>query len=202
MILGITFAFAAAVQPGPLQTYIISQTLTKGWKRTLPAALAPVISDGPIIVLVLFVLTNLPKDFLNVLQIGGGIFLLYLAYCTVKTWQRFDLKEEYNPQSKRQTLFKAAVVNLLNPNPYLGWSLVMGPLLLKGWHESPANGMALLISFYTTIVIGLAVTIFLFTAAKGLGSKTNKLLLGISVIALACFGLYELWSGIFSYLRH
>ena len=53
MILGITFAFAAAVQPGPLQTYIVSQTLTKGWKRTLPAMFAPVLSDGPIIILVL-----------------------------------------------------------------------------------------------------------------------------------------------------
>ena len=196
IILGITFAFAAAVQPGPLQTYLISQTLTKGWKRTLPAVFAPIISDGPIIFLVLFILTNLPKSFLNVLQIGGGVFLLYLAYNTYKTWKKFDPKEEHNVQSKQQTLFKAVLVNILNPSPYLGWSLVMGPLLLKGWHESAANGIALIVSFYVTIVTGLAITVFLSAAAKGLGSKTNKMLLGISAIALACFGLYELWSGL------
>ena len=201
MILGITFAFAAVVQPGPLQAYLISQTLTKGWKRTLPAALAPIISDGPIILLVLFILTNLPKSFLNVLQIGGGIFLLYLAYNTFKTWKKFDPKEEHNVHSKQQTLFKAVVVNILNPSPYLGWSLVMGPLLLKGWHENPANGIALIISFYVTIVVGLATTVFLSAAAKSLGSKTNKILIGISAFALACFGLYELWSGITAYLK-
>ena len=31
LIFGITYAFAAAVQPGPFQTYIISQTLNRGW---------------------------------------------------------------------------------------------------------------------------------------------------------------------------
>ena len=60
LILGATYAFAAAVQPGPLQTYLIAQTLRNGWRRTLPAALSPVMSDGPVILLVLLVLTRLP----------------------------------------------------------------------------------------------------------------------------------------------
>ena len=54
LILGISFAFAAAVQPGPLQTYIISQTLKNGWRSTLPASFAPLLSDGPILILVVF----------------------------------------------------------------------------------------------------------------------------------------------------
>jgi len=53
---GIGYGFAAAVQPGPFQTYITAQTLSSGWRNTLPAALAPLISDGPIIALVLLVL--------------------------------------------------------------------------------------------------------------------------------------------------
>jgi threonine/homoserine/homoserine lactone efflux protein len=52
LILGMAYAFAAAVQPGPLQTYLISQTLSHGWRRTLPAAFSPLIGDGPVIVLV------------------------------------------------------------------------------------------------------------------------------------------------------
>jgi threonine/homoserine/homoserine lactone efflux protein len=32
LLQGITYGFAAAVQPGPLQTYLISQTLRNGWR--------------------------------------------------------------------------------------------------------------------------------------------------------------------------
>ena len=60
LILGITYAFTAAVQPGPFQTYLISQTLSNGWRSTLPAAIAPLLSDGPIIILVLLVLSRMP----------------------------------------------------------------------------------------------------------------------------------------------
>jgi threonine/homoserine/homoserine lactone efflux protein len=44
---GITYAFAAAVQPGPFQAYLISLTLVTGWRRTLPAVFAPLLSDIP-----------------------------------------------------------------------------------------------------------------------------------------------------------
>jgi threonine/homoserine/homoserine lactone efflux protein len=57
---GIGYGLAAAAQPGPFQTYLISQALIKGWRRTVPAALAPLVSDGPIIALCLLVLSQLP----------------------------------------------------------------------------------------------------------------------------------------------
>lgn len=60
LLQGIGYGFAAAAQPDPFQTYLISQTLLKGWKRTLPAAFAPLVSDGPIIALCLLVLSRVP----------------------------------------------------------------------------------------------------------------------------------------------
>ena len=62
LLQGIGYGFSAAVQPGPFQTYLISQTLLNGWRRTLIAALAPLVSDGLIILTVLFVLTRVPSD--------------------------------------------------------------------------------------------------------------------------------------------
>jgi threonine/homoserine/homoserine lactone efflux protein len=196
LILGITFAFAAAVQPGPLQTYLISQSLSKGHRHTLPAAFSPLLSDGPIIVLVLLVLSTLPRWLVNVLQLAGGFFLFYLAISAWKTWRDYDAKKAVQIHSSQQTLLKAAVVNLLNPNPYLGWSLVMGPLLLKGWRETPMDGVILLVAFYATMVVSLIGIIVLFSTARNLGPRVSRVLIGISAIALACFGFYELWLGI------
>jgi threonine/homoserine/homoserine lactone efflux protein len=195
IVIGIVYAFACVVQPGPFQAFLFSQSLANGWRKTIPMAFAPLMSDGPIIILVLFVLTKIPHGFLQLLQCFGGVFLLYLAFSAYKTWRTFNQNEKKYVSGK-QNVFKAVMVNFLNPNPYLGWSLVMGPLLLKAWKESPATGIAFLVGFYSTVVIGTMGLVILFAAARNLGPKINRVLIGISVIALAIFGFYQLYSGI------
>jgi len=201
LLFGITYAFAAAVQPGPLQTYIISQTLKKGWRSTLPAAFAPVISDAPILLLVLFLLSTVPDNFIVILRIGGGMFLLYLGINAFNSWKKYDSDKRVSNDSSQQTLLKAVVVNLLNPAPYLGWSLIMGPLFLEGWKVAPVNGFALIIGFYLTMIITLAGIIILFAFAQQLGPKVSKILLGLSAIVLFAFGIYQLWVGINYYVQ-
>ena len=196
LILGMTYAFAAAVQPGPFQTYLISQTLTNGWRRTIPAAFAPLLSDGPIIALVLFVLSRMPGWLIQVLQGAGGMFILYLAFGAYKNWRDFEVNNVVQIKSSRQTVLKAIMVNLLNPAPYIGWSLVMGPLLLKGWREAPSNGIALLAGFYTILILVTLGIMLLFSFARNLGPRVSRALVGISAIALIIFGLYEIWQGI------
>jgi threonine/homoserine/homoserine lactone efflux protein len=191
LVLGITYAFAAAVAPGPLQTYLISQTLTHGWRRTLPAAFCPLISDGPVIALALLVLSRVPVWMAQGLRLAGGVFVLYLAWGAARPWRGHDAQAVAPAPS---SLLRAALVNVLNPNVYISWSLVLGPLLLKAWRESPANGGALLAGFYGTMVLALAGTIVLFAAARNLGPRVTRVLIGLSSVALACFGCYLLWS--------
>ncbi|HEX7619860.1 MAG TPA: LysE family transporter [Anaerolineales bacterium] len=196
LILGMTYAFAAAVQPGPFLAYLISQTLANGWRRTFPAAFAPLLSDGPIIALVLLVLSRMPAWIIQALQCAGGIFLIYLAFGALNTWRNYNADETINNKSIRHTVFKAVLVNLLNPAPYLGWSLVMGPLLLKGWREVPAYGIALLAGFYAVLIFVTLGIMLLFSAAKNFGPRVSRALVGLSAVALAFFGLYEIWLGI------
>lgn len=197
IVQGIGYGFAAAVQPGPFQTYLISQTLTRGWKHTLPAALAPLLSDGPIIALCLFVLSQVPFWFQRFLYIAGGLFILYLAYGAYKAWKEFDSNVPASKPETQQSVLKAALMNALSPGPYIYWSLVTGPILLKGWRETPWNGVSFLAGFYATIISSLLLLILVFGTAARLGPKVNRILLGISAIALFCFGVYQLWSGVF-----
>jgi threonine/homoserine/homoserine lactone efflux protein len=191
--MGMTYAFAAAVQPGPFQTYLISQTLSNGWKNAIPAAFAPLLSDGPIILLVLLLLSRMPVWLVQSLQCAGGIFLLYLAIGAFRNWRDFYVKNSAHTWTGQQTVIKAALVNFLNPNPWLAWSLVMGPLLLKGWQEAPANGLSLLVGFYATIIIVTLGIMLIFAGARNLGPRVSRTIVGISAIAMACFGFYELW---------
>jgi len=195
IIQGIGYGFAAAVQPGPFQTYLISQTLTKGWKRTLPAALAPLISDGPIIALCLLVLSQVPSWLQRFLYLAGGLFVLYLAYGTYKSWKNFDPNALYAETGTQQSVLKAALINTLNPNPYIFWSLVTGPILLAGWRETPIHGLGFMAGFYVAMVLGFCAIIAAFGSARQFGPKVNRALLGVSAIALFCFGLVQLWLG-------
>jgi threonine/homoserine/homoserine lactone efflux protein len=196
LIFGITYAFAAAVQPGPFQTYLVSETMSRGWRRTLPAAFAPLLSDAPIIIVALFVLSRIPAGMTRFLHLAGALFLFYLADRAFRTWRSYDPDRTLETATGHRTLFRAALVNFLNPNPWLGWSLVMGPLFLEGYREAPAHGIALIVGFYGTMICASAGLITLFAFARTLGPRVGKTTLGLSVLALAGFGIYQLGLGV------
>jgi len=197
LIQGISYGFAAAVQPGPFQTYLISQTLMRGWRKTLPAAAAPLVSDGPIIILALVILSQIPEWFQRILYVAGGLFILYLSWNAVSALRKMDERSMLTDLSGKRGVLRAAMMNALSPGPYIYWGLVTGPILLTGWRESPMNGIGFLISFYVTLVLSLAGIIMVFGTARRLGPKVNRMLVLVSAITLACLGLYQLWLGLF-----
>lgn len=196
LLQGLTLGFTASATPGPFLAYLLSQTLKNGWKRTLPATLAPLLSDGPIIALVLLILTQTPTWLLKALQIAGGIFILYLARGAYLSFKHFEPDTPYGGQANRKNLFEATIMNLLNPNPYIFWGSVGGPLLLKGWRESPAHGAIFILGFYLLLVGGFVGFTLLFGTTRRLGPKVSRILSGISAVVLLLFGLYQLGTGI------
>jgi len=198
LIQGFGFGLGAAAQPGPLQTFLVTQAMTRGWRHSWFNAFAPLASDGFIVPLVLFVLSRVPAWIQRFLYLAGGVFVLYLAYGACTAWRDFDEPAQAAAAPGRQSLFKAALTNILNPAPYIYWSIVTGPILLRGWRESPSHGIAFLLGFYATFVASLLAIIILFGVAGKLGPKVNRAMVGISAGALGFFGLYQLWLGIFN----
>jgi len=197
LFFAISFAFACVVQPGPFQAFLLSQSLTNGWRKTIPLVFAPIISDVPIVILMLFVLTNMPHRVLLGLQCIGGLFLIFLAYNAYKSWQTYSEKKDEKIITY-QNFFKAVTVGLLNPNAYIGWSLILGPMLIKAWTGHPAFGIIMLAGFYGSMAMYSIGMVILFASARNLGPKITRISIGISAIALFLFGVYQLYSGIVS----
>lgn len=185
-------AFAAAVQPGPLQAYLLSRVVSIGWRRTLPAALAPVISDGPIALLALLVLGQLSPALQSTLRAAGGLLLLFLAWKAFRQWRRNEAATSEQGGKVPRTLLEAVLVNILNPNPYLGWTLILGPIVIGAWRQSPSAGVAVVAAFYATMVTMLGVLIVAFGTARFLGSRFQRALLLVSAMVLAGLAVYQL----------
>ena len=161
----------------------------------MPAALAPLISDGPIIAVCLLVLSQVPAGMEKVLYIASGLFILYLAFGSYKVWRSNNTTLEAENTSK-QSVWKAALMNSLSPGPYVFWTLITGPILVSGWRESPVYGIGFLAGFYVTIVALLAGIILVFGLASKFGPRVNRAMLGISTIALVMFGFYQTFKAV------
>jgi threonine/homoserine/homoserine lactone efflux protein len=196
ILIGGALAFAAAAQPGPLQAFLLARVAADGWRRTLPAALAPLISDGPIALLVLVFLHNVARGFESFLKAAGGFVFLYFAAKTLLEWRRAREGMAHEAQSSPRTLLQAVAVNIINPGPYLGWSLILGPLALEAWAESPAHAIALVGSFYVVMVLSLSLFILLLGTTSFLGPRGRRGLLLASSFALAGIAAYSFWSAL------
>jgi threonine/homoserine/homoserine lactone efflux protein len=193
---GATLALTAAIMPGPFQAFLLSRALSAGWRRTLPAALAPLVTDGPILAMALLALTHTPAWFLQGLRIAGGFLILYLAkgvYELLKSAPRSLTQHSVGRHGR--SLLDAVAINALNPNPYIFWGVVGGPLVLSGWRISPGVGAGFLAGFYGTFVASVGVQVILFAGAGKLNPRLNRILYMIAFVALSLFGLYQIARG-------
>ena len=194
LALGGGFAFAAAIQPGPLQAFLLSKVASVGWKRTLPAAVAPVISDVPIALLMLVLLHSVAHGFESTLRGVGGIVLLYFSVRAFMDWRSPGTGAGDDDTAGPRTLVQAVLVNVVNPGPYIGWSLVLGPVVVQQWPAHPQNAIALIVSFYVVMVFSLAVFITVLGTTAFLGPRGRRSLLLASSAALAALGCYSIFS--------
>jgi threonine/homoserine/homoserine lactone efflux protein len=204
---GLALGLAAATAPGAFQAYLIYQTLNNGWRRGALVALAPLLSDPPIILLVLLVLNQLSPQMTQVVGIAGGAFALYLAWALWKEWRAAShnppgersaasIADSTPPASAGGVFGRAALINLLSPGPYLFWSLVCGPLLWEALQQSALYGLSFLLGFYTAFVGGMLALAGLFHQARRLGNRAVHALILLSLVILACFGILLVVQGL------
>jgi len=197
LVQGATLGFSAAASPGPFQAFLLAQTLRNGALRSLPLALAPLASDGPVIALMLLVLTRAPPALLRGLQLAGGVFLLWVAAGLLRSLRRAPAPgRPVQPEPPLRAFLRGVAMNALSPGPWIFWSLVSGPILVQRWKAAPARGLAFLLGFYLLLCGGNAALVVIFGTAHRLGPAASRALTALSALALGGFGLWQLWQGI------
>jgi threonine/homoserine/homoserine lactone efflux protein len=147
---GTVVGLSAGFAPGPLLTLVITQTLRHNIREGIKVSMAPLITDLPIIVASLFVLSRLSHfhRLLGVISFAGGLYVLYLAYESIRSGP-VDLE---TPHEEPRSFRKGALINALNPHPYVFWATVGGPFVLRSRQESLLGPILFVTGFYTCLV--------------------------------------------------
>ena len=187
LTIGIILGLSAGISPGPLLTLVISETLRHDFTAGIKVAIAPVVSDLPIILLTLFLLSRLTNvhGVLGVLSVAGGLFLLYLGIEGIRTTGR----ELHLTDVKTKSLAKGVLTNVLSPYPYLFWLSVGAPLATKAFGQGINAASAFILGFYVCLVGSKIVLAILVGRSKSLleskGYVYTMRFLGIVLCALA-----------------
>ena len=196
LLQGASLGLTASISPGPLFFYLISQSLMGGWKRGAIVAIAPLISDIPLVIIILLLLGQIPAYFLPLISILGGLYLIYLAWSLFLKWRQYHGVKLVETGQLSHSLGKAILVNYLSPGPYLFWTLVNGPLLLQALRLSVLHGIGFLVSFYGLFIGSMLILVIIFSQVKRLGQRMVDALSLLSAIILHIFGIVLIVRGI------
>lgn len=197
--LGLSMGLNAGISPGPLLALVVTASLRSGFSGGLLVALAPLVTDLPIIVLSVLVVGNLPPEATRWVGIMGGLVVLWMGVGAIRTGRSATLPGEGTLRSEpKRELWRGVVVNLLNPHPYLFWAMVGGPALVSGWRESPLHALAFLAPFYVLLVGSkIAIAFLISRKAGGLPQEWYRRVLQGSGVLLVAMGIWlalQAWS--------
>ena len=193
VLFALSLGLFAGLSPGPLMALVLAASLERGFKAGLATAVAPLLTDVPVIALSLLVLRSVPEWFLDAVTIVGGLFVVYIGLQTTLRTRGAPPPLEMQAASVRD-VGRGALLNLLSPHPWLFWFTIGTPYMIERWAVAPWQSIAFLAIFLGLLVgckIGVA-----WAASRGrrfLDAGWYRLLMRGCGVLLVVFGLALVW---------
>lgn len=149
---GIFLGMQGGLSPGPISTLIVKESLLHGRRAGMKIALVPLLTDLPIVALViplLYFLTSGAESLVGMFSMIGAMILCYLGYESLTVTQR-QYEEGKVP---KVSLAKAIAANFFNPNLYIYWFGLCGPICVSALKNGIGTMFLFLVAFYTSITL-------------------------------------------------
>lgn len=188
LVLGSFLGLAAGTSPGPLLAVTISETMQHGKWEGIKVAISPLITDLPIILSVLYILSHLTSynSIIGIIAFFGASYLIYSGMESLKI--KKDILE-LNVE-KKDALKKGIIVNFGNPHPYIFWISIGGPIILKSLSTHVSATILFIFGFYSFLVGSkVIITLIVEKAKTFINSKYYFSIIKILGIAQIVFGL-------------
>ena len=188
-VAGVALGVIEGIKPGPLLTMVIRETLSGGLRAGVWTAAAPIFTDGPLIIVSLLAASwiSTRPSLLIVISILGAAYLLKMGLeCFSIEPPSSDLAEvDVSDSFKRGVL-----TNLLNPNVYIFWFLIGGPLMASVADEEPLAPVAYAVTFLVSIIIVKSIIALVFDRTRGnLSRRSYSIMLSLCGVAMIFFAI-------------
>ena len=185
---GVLLGLSCGLAPGPLLALVLAQALRHGPREGCKIALTPLVTDAPIIVVALVLAARLAelRPVLGLVSLAGGVFVLYLAWDTLRP-AHLDAAAPVEPPG---SWFKGILTNLLSPHPWLFWLTVGAAMLAKAVAQSWLVVAAFLFGFYLLLVGSKALVALLAGRSRDwLAGRPYRVVLRVLAVLLGVFAL-------------
>lgn len=188
LAMGSFLGLAAGISPGPLLAITISETLQHGKWEGIKVAISPLITDLPIILSVLFVLSHLTgsNSIIGIIAFFGASYLIYSGIESLKL-----KKDSVGLNLEKKGAFKKGIIiNFGNPHPYIFWLSIGGPIILKSLKLHIWATILFIAGFYSFLVGSKVIVALIVEKSKYfINSKYYFSIIRVLGIAQIIFGL-------------
>ncbi len=195
LISGIFFGLAAATSPGPLLDLVFSETLKYRRKEGMKIAVSPLIAEFPILLFVLVILSNLMEYglIIGIISLFGACYLIHLGIRNLRV--KTNVLEVES--AKEDGLKRGVIAILLNPNPYLFWLSIGGPMIFESLDIHISATALFILGFYTMLVgSNISIALIVDKSKSFIGSKYYLYVVRALGIALILFALVFVIDGL------
>lgn len=181
LIVGLGYGLAAGVAPGPLLALTVASTLRAGRAAGSAVAIAPVVTDAPIVAAAIFAADQIPETALAVIGLAGALFVGWLGIGQVRARARV-VSESAIVGERAIALRQGVVANLLSPHPYLFWATVGAPLIARFDAEGGAGAVTVFLGAFYLLLVGtkIAVAQTVHVSRQWLSSRGYRVALAIT----------------------
>jgi threonine/homoserine/homoserine lactone efflux protein len=200
VLLGLLIGFAAAIPLGPVNVFVVSQTLKRDFFHGLLAGITTAVLDFVycLVALVGFFQVKLAPNptAMPAMKAVAGLVVLFISYRLVRDSKTFSLPQEGDriPSASARPILGVILLYVTNPSLYIFWFAVAGTMTghdlvdNRGWTAvafAAASGLGSL-AWYVLLVRFVARRQF------RIRPRTFRKVLYCLGLALTGFGLYTI----------
>jgi threonine/homoserine/homoserine lactone efflux protein len=190
-IAGLAIGLSLAAPPGPVNGVIASHTVTRSLRAGFLVGLGATTADT--IFLTVSVLAHSAvaslQGWIPFIALTGAGLMAYLAWKTARSWSRANAILESRPEDHARSYATGLTVNITSPYPVLWW-LTVGLVLID------RLGPAVLAGFFGGLLLWNTAFPLSLREAQRRIARTYHAVLAFSVVCLAGFAAWLVWSAV------